>query len=65
MAYFAYKARNSGGDLVQGVLESTDSSRTERMQTDSSIVSSAMTRARKPTSAKAATHKAAPITMRR
>ena len=25
MAYFAYKARNSGGELVQGVLESADS----------------------------------------
>ncbi len=25
MAHFAYKARNSGGELVQGVLESTDS----------------------------------------
>ena len=25
MAYFAYKARNSGGDLVEGVLESADS----------------------------------------
>jgi MSHA biogenesis protein MshG len=25
MAYFAYKARNTGGDLVQGVLESPDS----------------------------------------
>jgi MSHA biogenesis protein MshG len=25
MAYFAYKARNSGGELVQGVLESPDS----------------------------------------
>ncbi len=26
MGYFAYKARNSGGDLLQGVLESADSS---------------------------------------
>ena len=25
MAYFAYKARNSGGELVQGVLEGADS----------------------------------------
>src|SRR3954469_21159761 len=25
MAYFAYKARNTGGELIQGVLESADS----------------------------------------